>query len=62
LISFEEDTRVAAPTVKWLLKNIDNRVVQTKKLPGKHLAPLGWINGDPQIAQTVESFLNSKQD
>ena len=62
LISFEEDTRVAAPTVKWLLKNIDNRLVQTKKLRGKHLAPLGWINGDPQIAQTVESFLNSKQN
>jgi hypothetical protein len=60
LISFDGDTRVAAPTVKWLLKNIDKRLVQIKELQGKHLAPLGWINGDPKIAQTVESFLNSK--
>lgn len=55
LISFEGDTRVAAPTVQWLQTNLDRPLV--RNLEGKHLAPLGWMNGDPQIAETVEELL-----
>ena len=58
LIEFKQDTRIAASTVEWLLKNLDRRLVQKKKLEGKHLAPLGWINGNPKIGKTVKKFLN----
>ena len=57
LIAFDEDTRVAAPTVEWLLENLAQRLVHKATLEGKHLAPLGWMNGDQQIAKTVEQFI-----
>ncbi len=57
LISFIEDTRVAAPTVRWLSHNLGQRLVQQKTLRGKHLAPLGWRRGEPEIAKTVGDFL-----
>lgn len=57
LIFFRKDTRVAAPTVRWLLDNLAQRLVQEKELKGKHLAPLGWHSSDPEIAKTVSDFL-----
>jgi hypothetical protein len=60
LIYFTEDTRVAAPTVNWLITNIKDRLVKIKALAGKHLAPLGWQNGDPEIPATVLEFLKTK--
>ncbi len=59
LISFKQDTRIAAPTVKWLLKNLVERLLNQESLQGGHLAPLGWISGDYQIFKTVEDFLPS---
>ncbi|MBR8830277.1 MAG: hypothetical protein N5P05_003369 [Chroococcopsis gigantea SAG 12.99] len=57
LIYFKDDTRIAAPTVKWLLENISGRLVNKRELKGKHLAPLGWLDGDGEIAMTVIDFL-----
>lgn len=59
VISFIEDTRVAAPTVRWLFHNLGQRLVQQRILRGKHLAPLGWRRGDPEIAKTVGDFLTA---
>ena len=60
LIFFQGDTRVAAPTVQWLLNNLGERLVQKRELKGKHLAPLGWLRGDPEIGKTVKNFLEGK--
>lgn len=57
LISFQGDTRVAAATVQWLLDNLEQRLLQIRELRGKHLAPLGWLNGDPEIVKTLGEFL-----
>jgi hypothetical protein len=57
LIYFNQDTRIAAATVKWLLANLGERLAGKKELKGGHLAPLGWIKGDPKISQTVKDFL-----
>jgi hypothetical protein len=57
LISFSGDARVGKPTVNWLLNNLDQRLVEAKELRGKHLAPLGWRHGDPDIAKTVGNLL-----
>lgn len=57
LIYFNQDTRIAASTVKWLLANLGQKLLEKKELKGKHLAPLGWLNGDPVIAKTVENFI-----
>jgi len=58
LISFQDDTRVAGPTVRWLRTHLSDRLVQSRTLQGRHLAPLGWGRGDREIAETVERFLN----
>lgn len=57
LIAFRGDTRVAAPTVRWLLKNLEDRLLRTEQLEGRHLAPLGWTRGNLEISKTVERFL-----
>ena len=59
LISFQQDTRVAAPTVQWLLDNLADRLLQSAQLQGRHLAPLGWLRGNPEIATTVQEFIAS---
>lgn len=57
LISFRKDTRVAAPTVRWLMANLQQRLSQVRELEGAHLTPMGWVNGDIATARTVAEFL-----
>ena len=57
LIFFNQDTKIAAPTVAWLLKNLGQRLFQKQELKGGHLAPLGWLNGDSDIVETIKDFL-----
>ncbi|NEP23410.1 DUF1350 family protein [Moorena sp. SIO3I6] len=54
LISFSKD-KIAeeAGTVRWLQENLGNKLLTDKKLPGKHLTPLGWLRGNDQLADTV---------
>lgn len=58
LIYFDEDTRIADPTVSWLQQNLGKQLVQEKKLSGRHLAPLGWLKGNSDIVQVIKSFLS----
>ncbi len=56
LISFDRDTRIAAPTVRWLRENLGSRLQNYAQLSGKHLSPLGFANGDRQIPTKVLEF------
>ncbi|WP_293044462.1 hypothetical protein [Moorena sp. SIO1F2] len=39
--------------MRWLQENLGNKLLTDKKLPGKHLTPLGWLRGNDQLADTV---------
>ncbi len=52
LIAFANDD-IAKDTVNWIKANLSNRLIQCIDLPGGHLAPLGWKNGDRELATTV---------
>ncbi len=55
LIAFSQDD-IARETVSWLQRNLSNKPVFSE-LPGKHLTPLGFRQGDSQLAEEVIQFL-----
>ncbi|ACK64916.1 conserved hypothetical protein [Rippkaea orientalis PCC 8801] len=53
LIALAKDN-IAKDTVTWIKANLSDRLIQCIELPNRgHLAPLGWKNGDTQLATKV---------
>jgi len=55
LITFAKDVR-AKTTIQWFLKTIPGKILSQPVVPlpeREHLAPLGWSNGDQELAKKV---------
>lgn len=59
LMAFGQDKIAAkAGTVNWLRDNLAGSLVEFLQLPGRrHLAPLGWLRGDGQVAEATIRLL-----
>lgn len=58
LVAFNQDN-IAKETVAWLRTNLADKLVESAELPGRHLKPLGFRNGDAQLANKVIEFLGN---